>query len=178
MTIKRILIIFIILNLLFMGAYGYMRSKSEAAEEKQPAKKQDSQVPVPISAEAQWSALQRRQEELRVKEMELKALEAQIYENIKKLEQLEAALKQDVAALRTLSDERIKHLVKIYSSMNPKAAAKLMDNMDLLVAVEVFHNMKGEIAGGILANMEATKAASITKMLATYRAAKQETTTP
>jgi len=67
------------------------------------------------------------------------------------------------------SNERVRHLVKIYSSMKPKAAADLMNNMDLNVAVQVFLDMKGEIAGGILSYMDTKKAALITKRLADYR---------
>ena len=174
MNMKRIIAIFSIVNLVFIAAYGYLQSQIQAADTKAPASKSAQAAPAPISAEERWSALDRRQEEQRIKEMELKALESEINAKLKKLEELEAVIRQDVAALTTLSDERIKHLVKIYSSMNPKAAAKLMDNMDLLVAVEVFHNMKGEMAGAILANMEPTKAASITKMLASYRAANKQ----
>ncbi len=177
MNMKKILVIFSVVNLVFIMAYGYLQSQSQAADTKQGASKPGPAVaaPAPISVEERWSALDRRQEEQRIKEMELKALEGEINAKLKKLEELEAVIRQDVATLRTLSDERIKHLVKIYSSMNPKAAAKLMDNMDLLVAVEVFHNMKGEVAGAILANVEPTKAANITKMLASYRAAHKQT---
>lgn len=177
MIIKRIIVVFIVLNLIFMGAYGYLHSQSEAADEKKPAPAATPAKPpvqAVVSAEMQWSSLQKRQEEQRVKEMELRALEGELNAKLKRLEELESLIRQDVTSLRTQSDERIKHLVKIYSSMQPKAAAKLMDNMDLLVAVEVFHNMKGEIAGGILANMDANKAAAITKMLATYRAAAKQ----
>jgi len=176
-NMRKIIVICSIVNLVFIMAYGYLQSQSEAADTKQNAPKPAAAVTAsaPISAEERWGALDRRQEELRVKEMELKVLEGEINAKLKKLEELEAIIKQDVSTLKTLSDERIKHLVKIYSSMNPKAAAKLMDNMDLLVAVEVFHNMKGEVAGAILANMEPTKAASITKMLASYRAAYRQT---
>ena len=177
MNMKKIIIIFSVVNLVFIMAYGYLQSQSQAADTKQGASKPGPAVaaPAPISVEERWSALDRRQEEQRIKEMELKALESEVNAKLKKLEELEAVIRQDVATLKTLSDERIKHLVKIYSSMNPKAAAKLMDNMDLLVAVEVFHNMKGEVAGAILANVEPTKAANITKMLASYRAAHKQT---
>ena len=174
-VMKRIIVIFSIVNLVFIMAYGYLQSQSQAADTKQNSVKPAAAVPGPISVEERWSALDRRQEEQRIKEMELKALESEVNAKLKKLEELEAVIRQDVATLKTLSDERIKHLVKIYSSMNPKAAAKLMDNMDLLVAVEVFHNMKGEVAGAILANVEPTKAANITKMLASYRAAHKQT---
>jgi flagellar motility protein MotE (MotC chaperone) len=176
-NIKRIIAIFAVVNLIFIAAYGYLHSQSEAADTKQAAVKPgvSAAAPAAISADERWSALERRQEEQRVKEMELRTLEGEINTKLKKLEEIEALIRQDLSTLNTQSDERIKHLVKIYTSMNPKSAAKLMDNMDLLVAVEVFHNMKGEVAGAILANMEPTKAASITKMLASYRATIKQT---
>ncbi len=63
----------------------------------------------------------------------------------------------------------MKHLVKIYSSMKPGAAATLMNNLDTDVAVEVFLGMKGDIAGGILSYMEPVRAAGITQRLVSYR---------
>ncbi|MCK7467192.1 MAG: hypothetical protein MZU91_02925 [Desulfosudis oleivorans] len=82
--------------------------------------------------------------------MELKELEKQVQEKIKRLETVEAAIKSDLNSYKVVSGDRIKQLVKIYSSMKPNAAATLMNNIDADVAVQVFLGMKGDIAGSIL----------------------------
>lgn len=168
MVIKKttkIIIIAIIVNLSFMISYIHINSTMAAPDE--PADLQDKQET--STPDEQWEILQKRQEELNTREVQLKQLEKQIDEKIKKLEELEASIKSEVEAYKIESNARVKHLVKIYSSMKPKAAASLMDKLDINVAVEVFLNMKGDAVGSILSYMETSKAASITKMLATYK---------
>jgi flagellar motility protein MotE (MotC chaperone) len=163
---KKLLLIVLIINLVFLGFYLSVNTISAADEDQAEAtsSQEESQ-----NSQDQWEMIRLRQEELKVREQELKELEILVEEKIKKLESLEASIQAEVNAYRQLSDERIRHLVKIYSSMKPKAAASLMNQLDLDVAVEVFLNMKGDIAGGILSYMDTQKAATITKKLANYR---------
>ena len=170
MSPGKILLVAVAANFMFMGAYLSLGSLS-AAEGKgaQPA------APVVVSREpvqdarTQLDTLRQREELLRVRQRELQLLEKRIDEKIRRLTLLETNVKAEIAAYRGISDERTKHLVKIYSSMKPKAAATLMDQMDIEVATEVFLSMKGEIAGGILAYMEPVKAAAISKRLMSSR---------
>ncbi|OPZ76280.1 MAG: hypothetical protein BWY77_01944 [bacterium ADurb.Bin431] len=151
---------------MFLGAYFSLETLS-AAEDKQPqnaVRKEPAQ-----DARAQMEALRQREELLRVRQRELQLLESRIDEKIRRLSQLETSVKAEIAMYRQISDERTKHLVKIYSSMKPNAAATLMNQMDIEVATEVFLGLKGEIAGGILAYMEPAKAAAITKRLMSSR---------
>ena len=166
MNAKKILLIAVLINLFFL--ISYVNVHSDSATEEQP---QDSAAvqEVESGAKDQWEILRQRQEELAVREKELKDLELRVDEKIKELRALESSIQQEVDEYRQLSDERIRHLVKIYSSMKPKAAAQLMNNLDLNVAVEVFLSMKGDIAGGILSYMDTNKAATITKRLANYK---------
>ncbi len=167
---KKILLIALIINIVFLGFYISVNPISAAQEE-------ETQVQAPVPQETaqsqdpqdQWEMLRQRQEQLTLREQELKELEVKVEEKIKKLQALEASIQAEVDSYRQLSDERIRHLVKIYSSMKPNAAASLMNQLDLDVAVEVFLNMKGDIAGGILSYMDTQKAAAITKRLANYR---------
>ncbi len=167
MRAKRILVLAIVINLGLLMAYlqthpGY----AVADDEPQP------RVALPAEdtpAGDQWELLRAREEEMKVREVELRELEVAVEAKIKRLETLQASIQQEIDAYRVESNERVRHLVKIYSSMKPKAAADLMNNMDLNVAVQVFLDMKGEIAGGILSYMDTKKAALITKRLADYR---------
>ncbi|HOD70710.1 MAG: MgtE intracellular N domain protein [Deltaproteobacteria bacterium ADurb.BinA179] len=170
MNRKKILLVALVINLLFLGVYLSIYPLSAAEDtQPQPAAVQET----PKDPGAQWEALRQREEALSIRQQELEKLEKQIDEKIRKLRELDAGIKAEVAAYRQISDERIKHLVKIYSSMKPKAAASLMDSLDTDVAVEVFLNMKGEIAGGILSYMDTAKAATITQRLMSYRNTRQ-----
>jgi flagellar motility protein MotE (MotC chaperone) len=171
MNRKIILITAISINLLFLGIYLSIHPLS-AAEDSRP---QTAEVreELPQDPGAQWESLRQREEAIAIRQQELETLEKQLDEKLRKLQELDAGIKAEVAAYRQISDERIKHLVKIYSSMKPNAAASLMNNLDTGVAVEVFLNMKGEIAGGILSYMDTTKAANITQRLMNYRGSGQ-----
>ena len=168
MNKKKILIIAIAVNLVFLALYFSLSTFGtlSAAEEKQQAavRKESAQ-----NAKAQWDSLRQREEALRIRQGELEALERRIDDKMRRLAELEVSVKGEIAAYRQLSNERVKHLVKIYSSMKPNAAANLMNQTDTNVAVEVFLNMKGEIAGGILSYMEPSKAAVITQRLMSSR---------
>ncbi|MBN1635599.1 MAG: hypothetical protein JW920_03760 [Deltaproteobacteria bacterium] len=165
MKLKRILLIAILVNLGIMITCLQINPGIVAADDGVETT-QNEVIENPLD---RWELITEKEQELRMREMELNELEKQLQIKIAELKNLEQSIKIEVENYRTLSDERIRHLVKIYSSMNPKAAASLMDNMDLDVAVSVFLHMKGEIAGGIISYMDTQKAATITKNLATYR---------
>ncbi|HPC48489.1 MAG TPA: hypothetical protein PLW83_10610, partial [Deltaproteobacteria bacterium] len=67
--------------------------------------------------------VRQKEERLAAREAELKELERQVSERIRRLEEIHSAIRNDLAAYRVVSGDRIKHLVKIYSSMKPNAAA-------------------------------------------------------
>lgn len=169
MTGKKILLIALVLNLMFLGAYLSL-SPLSAAEEKQPQNPAPARKEQPQDPKLQWDSLRQREEALQARQAELDALEKRIDEKIRQLGELEASIRTQLSTFRQLGDERIKHLVKIYSSMKPNAAANLMNQTDTDVAVEIFRNMKGEIAGGILSYMDTQKAAVISKRLMSARA--------
>jgi len=164
---KKILAIAILVNLVFIGAYMYLNPNTVAAQSEGKAVAKQNKPKA--STEEQWKLIRQREEQLKVRESELKALEVQIEKKIEKLRTVESTVKTEIDSYRQLSNNRIRHLVKIYSSMKSKNAAGLMDALDLEVAVEVLLNMKGDIAGGILSYMNPKKAAIITKKLANYR---------
>jgi flagellar motility protein MotE (MotC chaperone) len=164
----KVLLAAVVVNLMFLGAYFSLDSLSASAAEDKAAQAAPRKEPAQ-DTRAQMDSLKQREELLRVRQRELQMLESRIDEKIKRLSALETNVKAEIAMYKGISDERTKHLVKIYSSMKPNAAAKLMDQMDIDVATEVFLSMKGEIAGGILAYMEPAKAAAISKRLMSTR---------
>jgi flagellar motility protein MotE (MotC chaperone) len=166
----KILLGVVFMNILCAGIYLFMNpSPVEAGDQKGNTKIQELQQPQIMTPGEQMEVLRQREERVKNREMELKELETHVTERIKKLEAIEASVRNELQSYKLVSGERVKHLVKIYSSMKPKAAATLMNNCELDIAVEVFLNMKGDIAGGILAYMEPQKAATITQRLMTFR---------
>lgn len=170
MNMKKVLLVAVAVNFVFLGAYLSMSTLSASAADEKTAQAAPRKDPVQgQDVRAQLDSLRQREELLRVRQRELQLLESRIDEKIRRLTELETNVKAEIAMYKGISDERTKHLVKIYSSMKPVAAANLMNQMDIEVATEVFLSMKGEIAGGILASMEPAKAAAISKRLMSTR---------
>ncbi|MDT8272303.1 MAG: hypothetical protein RRA35_03830 [Desulfomonilia bacterium] len=163
----KLLLIVLAVNLVFLGVHLDLEPNLIAADTQEPQLVQEQP---PVSPKDQLELIQARERELELREIQLRDLEAQLETKIRALHELEASVRAEVQTYRQITDERIRHLVKIYSSMKPQAAASLMNNIDKDIAVEVFLNMKGEIAGGILAYMDTKKAASITGKLISYGA--------
>ncbi|MGD0821095.1 MAG: hypothetical protein ABSA71_10160 [Desulfomonilia bacterium] len=173
----KILLGLVFINLVFIGIYLAVKPTPVQAgnptANNQTTVKTEQQQPAPspisLSPTDQLEILRQKEERLKAREMELKELETEVEEKIKKLETIESSIKNDLASYKVESNDRIKQLVKIYSSMKPNAAANLMNNIDTDVAVQVFIGMKGDIAGSILSYMEPVKAAGITQRLVYYR---------
>ncbi|MEA2102222.1 MAG: hypothetical protein U9P80_06565 [Thermodesulfobacteriota bacterium] len=161
MRARGILLVAILINLCFVLAYMNQSGEVAAAQETGEKIRQTQQQ----TPQERWQEIREREEALKLREQQLRKLEKTIDEKITRLESIESSIQKELDAYKQESNERIRLLVKIYSSMKPRAAASLMDKTDLKVAVEVFRNMKGDVAGGILSYMDTKKAASITKLL-------------
>ncbi len=108
---------------------------------------------------------------------ELVKREALIKEREKKLEALRASVEKEINHLVAIQNEikanlekqvkerqaKSKYLAKMYSSMKPKNAAKLMLELDESLAVDVLKLMKPEKAGQVLSYLDAKKAARLTR---------------
>ncbi len=120
--------------------------------------------------------LAQRREELDVRERQinqkagiLKAAEEQIDVKIAKLKELESSIKDLIGVYDEKERNRLDTLVKIYSAMKPKEAARLFDNMELSLLVRVFERMKEAKAAPILAMMDPEKANTLTAQLASKK---------
>ena len=93
----------------------------------------------------------------------LTALKKQIEEDMARLEEKKTAKEQEEAAA---FEAKMNRLVKMYASMKPKAAAEIVNKMELSVAYEIFLRMREVSASQILAFVENEKAAKISERLA------------
>ncbi|MBO4520687.1 MAG: hypothetical protein J5787_05720 [Alphaproteobacteria bacterium] len=117
--------------------------------------------------------LAQRREELDIRERSieqkagvLKAAEAQLDVKIAKLKELEAAIKDLIGVYDEKEKARLTNLVKIYSTMKPKEAARLFNDMEMPLLVRVFEQMKESKSAPILALMDLSKASALTAELA------------
>ena len=108
---------------------------------------------------------------------ELETYEAQIDEKLESLTALKKQIEADMARLeekKTAKEQqeaaafeaKMNRLVKMYASMKPKAAAEIVNKMELSVAYEIFLRMREVSASQILAFVESEKAAKISERLA------------
>jgi flagellar motility protein MotE (MotC chaperone) len=116
-------------------------------------------------------------ENLAKEKKELETYEAQIDEKLESLTALKKQIEADMARLeekKTAKEQqetaafeaKMNRLVKMYASMKPKAAAEIVNKMELSVAYEIFLRMREVSASQILAFVESEKAAKISERLA------------
>ncbi|NCC24829.1 MAG: DUF3552 domain-containing protein [Deltaproteobacteria bacterium] len=119
--------------------------------------------PTPVSALLQ--ELRQREMALDRREQDLKALESRVDRRMAELRQMEASIKKMLEEADSVKNERIRHLVGVYSNMKPKEAAKVIETLDQDIAVKILSGMQGRIAGEILSFVETRKAAALTEQL-------------
>ena len=108
--------------------------------------------------------MERRQLERERKQLD--ALKQEIQAKVAKLSEIQDRIQRQLDEQQTILDNKIKHLIKIYTTMAPKKAAALIEKLDMEIIVELFSTMKGEHVGQILPHVSAEKAAKISERLA------------
>nr|WP_320015898.1 hypothetical protein [uncultured Desulfobacter sp.] len=127
--------------------------------------------------EEKKKAVAEASEKLAKEKKELENYEAQIDEKLESLTALKKQIEADMAQLekkKTVKEReeaaafeaKMNRLVKMYASMKPKAAAEIVNKMELSVAYEIFLRMREVSASQILAFVENEKAAKISERLA------------
>lgn len=135
------------------------------AQQAPPAAKPAPAAAAPAAAAPDAQALLKRQDELDQREQALKALETDLNTRIAKLKEMETSIKGMLEEAKGVKDQKLKHLIDVYSNMNAKQAAKVLETLDNNIAVKILAGMRGRQAGEVLNNMEAKKAAGLTEML-------------
>ena len=107
-----------------------------------------------------------RETQLKLKENLLKAAQKQIDERIEQLKALEAKIQVDLKKQDVLRQGQYQRLVKIYSSMKAKEAARIFNGLEMPVLVDLIRAMKAAAGSQILAKMDPEKARSLTMLLA------------
>ncbi len=145
-------------------------AQTPAPAEPKPA---PAEAPAPAPAEKpsgppgvlDWQELNTRKEELDRREQAITELETKLDQRVKELAALEANLKTMLDQAQKTKDEKLKHLIDVYTNMKPKQAAEVLETLDERIAVKILAGMKGRQAGEILTGVSAKKAATLSEAL-------------
>ncbi len=104
-----------------------------------------------------------------VREGVLKATENRIDEKIAQLKKIEVRIAEFVEGQEEHREEQLKSLVKVYESMKPKDAARILNRLDIEVLLEVTGRMREVKMAAILARMTPARAEELTLRLVKRR---------
>ena len=113
--------------------------------------------------------LKKREEELRIKQTRLEALEAKVRNDLDKIEKNISESKKQMGVQDEKTKENVGALIKVYSSMKPEEAANLVEAIDEGLALQIISGMKSKIAGQVLSNLDVKVAKRISENLAGKR---------
>ncbi|WP_321391676.1 MotE family protein [Emcibacter sp.] len=113
--------------------------------------------------------LEQRAGEMDMREKLLEATENRIDQKIASLKKIEAQIQE----LLKIHDEReqaqLESLVKTYTAMKPKDAARIFDSLDMDILINIIEKMNEKKVAPILANMSSQTAKELTVELATRK---------
>jgi flagellar motility protein MotE (MotC chaperone) len=113
--------------------------------------------------------IETRERELQQKESLLKAAEQRMDQKIAQMQEIEKQLQGLVQQYDAKKKTEIEQLVKIYTAMKPKDAARIFDDLDMNLLVPVVTSMKEAKVAPILSLMKADKARELTEEMSTRR---------
>lgn len=110
-------------------------------------------------------ALDIRAKEIDKRAIQLKVAEEEINKKLQQLQEYEKKLQTLVYEYTEKEKENINSLVKLYSSMKPKDAARIFNTLDTDITVALLKNMKPTSSSSILSQMDSEKAKQVTSEL-------------
>ncbi len=114
-------------------------------------------------------ALDAREREISRQSAMMQAAEKQIDTKIIKLKELQKNLQELLGLYENKEKEKLDSLVRIYSNMKPKDAARIFNDLEMPVLIRIFTQMKEAKSSPILAAMDSDKAHALTVELAKKR---------
>lgn len=107
-------------------------------------------------------ALDLRSREIDKKAVQLRVAEQEIDKRLTQLRNYEQKLRKLIKEYNDKEKAKIDALVKVYSTMKPKDAARIFNTLDIEVTVSLLKEMKPSTSSAILSQMRAEKAKEIT----------------
>jgi len=136
-----------------------------------------SEVDVVNSLSKRRRELDKREGQLTTQANMIAAAEQRVDAKITQLKQLQAQITQLLGQRDDAQKAQVAALVKTYSTMKPKDAARIFNNLPDEVLVPVARDMKSDQLALVLASMDPSNAKTLTVKLAS-RLVLPETTTP
>lgn len=93
------------------------------------------------------------------------AAEKRAADRLRALAAERVALEAASAAVKKRDDERLESLARVYSSMRPKDAARILAGLDPVLQVEIASRMKERTTAAIMAAMDGATAAKLSEAL-------------
>lgn len=110
-------------------------------------------------------ALDIRAKEIDKRAIQLKVAETEIDKKLQQLKDYEQRLSKLINQYNKKEQENVNSLVKLYTSMKPKDAARIFNTMDIEITVAILKGMKPSASSAILSQMNSEKAQAITAEL-------------
>lgn len=110
--------------------------------------------------------LEQKERKLGEREALLEAAQKELDKKVTEMEGLRDELRDLLKQQTAEEAARVQSLVKIYSGMKPKDAARIFNTLDTDILMDVIGNMPESKAGGIIALMDADRAKALTTLLA------------
>lgn len=110
-------------------------------------------------------ALDIRSHEIDKKAIQLKVAEDEIEKKLKQLKEYETRLQKLINQYNEKEKAQLDSLVKMYSTMKPKDAARIFNTFELDILVAILKEMKPSSSSAILSQMNAIKAKEVTTEL-------------
>jgi len=113
--------------------------------------------------------LNRREQQLDLRQSMLSATERRIDTKIGELSKIKSTIEQLLKKHDNQQEAKLKSLVKIYENMKPKDAARIFDKLDLGILLDVVERMRESKTAPIMAKMTPARAKSVTAALVSRR---------
>lgn len=124
-------------------------------------------------AERKKRQIEDRLEILKKREEQLKGLESGIDEKLKRLDEERRFFGETIQQEKNLKGERTEKLIAMYSKMEPKKAAPVVEKLDKDLVVELFKNMPQKQVTAILEVMSPDKSVMISEYYGRVRSARE-----
>lgn len=115
--------------------------------------------------------------DVKARESALTALEGKLDDQMSNIQDAKATLQAQADKLTRVADDDLNHLVLMYSTMKPKKAAEIFDNMDPAFAAGFIRQIDGVKAGLIMAEMDTNNSYKISLLIASRNAQWREAAT-
>jgi flagellar motility protein MotE (MotC chaperone) len=116
--------------------------------------------------EAQREKMANREKEITTREAELKAREQAVSEQLKKLDEIRGEIAKTESFHKKDMEAKVDKLVETIQDMSPKAAAKMINELDETLAVAAMEKMDSIKLAKIMGNLEPKKSSRLSELLA------------